>query len=124
LDLNGPGFAVTVCASVSRLVQVTVVPTLTVMLAGENANPWMATAFALTVGPGAAAELGIDMPDIDMPDIESPGGADAAECPEVHAVTSASPAATGAVASSRTRCRVGGSIAIGVSYLIEALLVR
>ncbi len=40
--------AVTVCASESRLVQVIVLPALTVTVAGENAKFWIATVFVAT----------------------------------------------------------------------------
>jgi len=59
---------VTVCASESWFVQVTLVPTLTVSAAGAKAKPLMVTAFPATGAALAAAEL---------PDVAPEGGMEA-----------------------------------------------
>src|SRR5690348_8131650 len=66
-DFSGPPvpLEVTVCASPSWLVQVTLVPTLTVRFAGLNANFAMATAFPATGAASLAEPVALGMSGMD-----------------------------------------------------------
>src|SRR5207248_2148261 len=72
-DLNAPPGAVTVCGSWSWLVQVTVVPTGTVKVAGEKAKSRMSTALVAAGAPGCWPAG----PDPLMPGMADPGMSDA-----------------------------------------------